>query len=138
LTKIFVDSGGWISVIDPRDGQHAAGTTYYRNAVAHEQLFTSNYVMQETVTFLTYRNLGHHVRRFHDMTVAAESRGLLSMLWVDRPVHNAAWSVYHKYQDQGVSFTDCSTIALCQAERIDVIFGFDGDFRVAGLELGPS
>lgn len=138
MTKVFVDSGGWVSVLNPRDGLHAIATSYYRDAVARDELITSNYVIQETVTFLTYRNLRHHVRRFQDMTLAAEQRGILSVLWVDRPTHEAAWSVYHQYGDQALSFTDCSSIALCRAEHIGVVFGFDGHFRVAGLDLRPA
>ena len=50
----FVDTGGWIAVNVASDSLHEAARTYYENLLSRRiRLFTSNYVLDETVAHIT-------------------------------------------------------------------------------------
>ena len=100
-------------------------------------LITSNYIIQETVTWLVYHNYRRHVLPFRQRIAAAETTRLLDLIWSTRELDEDAWDVYQQFEDQEFSFTDCSSIAICREEGIDTAFSFDRHFTVAGLITEP-
>ena len=53
--KTFVDTGGWISVVVEVDQYHDIGVLHYEELInRRERLFTSDYLLDETVTRLCY------------------------------------------------------------------------------------
>ena len=69
---------------------------------------------------------------------AAEQTNLLTMAWVTLQIQNEAWTYFEKFDDQDVSFCDCSSFALARARSVDYVFGFDSHFVLAGFELRPG
>jgi len=97
-------------------------------------LYTSNYVIDETLTLLRI-HCGH--------TVAVESRKsleaskLVRTLWVTEALEAAAWKIFEKHADKDFSFTDCTSFALMQAEAIRNAFTFDQHFSQYGFAAVP-
>ena len=57
--KVFIDSGGWLSVIIESDQYHETGTSYLEALMAlGAALETSNFVLDEVITRLRY-DVGH-------------------------------------------------------------------------------
>lgn len=50
------------------------------------------------------------------------------MLPVSPAVFDDAVSLFDRYDDQGLSFTDVSTIALAERHDVDTVLSFDNDF----------
>ncbi len=50
----------------------------------------------------------------------------------------AALGTLEKYSDQRLTFTDCLSFGAMKARRIERVFGFDEDFRIAGFLLVPG
>src|SRR3954470_7018924 len=110
------------------DDEHNRAATSYFRSIGRTGLATSNYVLQETVTWLVYHSYRRHVAGFRERIEAAESIGLLNVTWVTRHLDDLAWRVYEQFSDQRFSFTDCSSIAICREEGIDTAFSFDRHF----------
>jgi predicted nucleic acid-binding protein len=51
---IFVDSGAWIALLDPRDQFHERSVRFQRELRQgpHDRLVTTDYVLDEEVTYL--------------------------------------------------------------------------------------
>jgi predicted nucleic acid-binding protein len=50
------------------------------------------------------------------------------MCSISAAVFADAVSIFERYDDQQLSFTDASTIALCERHAIDAVVSFDDDF----------
>ena len=120
------------------DHHNPAATEYFRNIGRGTRLVTSNYVLQETVTWLVYHNYRRHVLPFRQRILAAETTRLLDVTWATKESDEAAWHIYEQFDDQRFSFTDCSSIAVCRAQGIDTAFSFDRHFPIAGIRRVPA
>jgi predicted nucleic acid-binding protein len=101
------------------------------------RLSTSNYVLGEAITWLTYRQGRRQAISLYLMVQSALKTNLLEMQWVTPTVHEQAWAWYERFGDQVLSFCDCTSFAICQSGDFDFVFGFDRDFEIAGFQLRP-
>ena len=131
---VFVDTGGWFAVTVASDTYHDVAKPYYARLVSRRiPMFTSNYVIDETMTRIRY-NAGHNTAcRFYDLYEEAENRRLITTLWVDEGISRQAWEIFRKYSDQKLSFTDCTSFALMQNNGIKEAFAFDAHFEMFGF-----
>ena len=135
---LFADASAWIALLIARDSNHGRALEFFRSLGRRDRLCTSNYVLSETYTWLAYRRYRRAAGELNRMVSGAEKVGSLRMLWVERDVHDKAWDVFQRYDDQAFSFCDCTTAVLCQANQVDFVFGFDRDFLTMGLDLKPG
>ena len=135
---VFVDTGGWIAVAVASDAFHDAAASYYADLLSRRvPLFTSNYVLDETVTRIRYDG-GHALAcQFCDLYEEAEKRGLITTLWVDEDVARQAQRILRKYSDQKLSFTDCTSFVLMKNHGIGESFSFDTHFEMFGFLRSP-
>ena len=78
---IFIDTGGWLSVAVITDVFHQAGLSCYLTLLERSmRLFTSNFVLDETITRIRY-DYGHtQAVQFCDLYQQAELKGLVTTL----------------------------------------------------------
>lgn len=133
---IFVDTGAFIARYVRRDGHHARARRVWAEIErVRSACFTSNFVLDETFTLLG---------RQSSYSFAAErARALLrskalTILRPDAEDELAALDLFAKFDDQEVSFTDCTSFALMRRHRLNRIFTFDRHFLDAGFEVLPS
>jgi predicted nucleic acid-binding protein len=93
------------------------------------QPYVSDYVYDEAVTltltrggFEPARQLGERLRGIDPYPNAYE------LLRVSGAVFADAVEVFERYDDQSLSFTDATTVALCRRHDIDGVLSFDDDF----------
>ena len=132
----FVDSAAWIALLVSRDINHAAALRFFRS-IPKVRLLTSNYVLAETFTWLTYHGYRNAALQLNRMIGSSEKLKILSVSWVTRETHEAAWEVYTRYDDQEFSFYDCTSFVICRKEKVDFVFSFDSDFRTMGFDVRP-
>ncbi len=97
-------------------------------------LYTSNYVMDETLTLLKERcGLSVPVSFREDL----EASSVIRVLWVDPPVEREAWRIFKTHRDKGYSFTDCTSFALMDVHAVKNAFAYDGHFRQYGFIMHP-
>ena len=132
-----MDTGAWAALVMPDDAHHREATAFFR-ALGRTRLRTSNYVLSESYTLLRTRSDHRTSVRFHRMVGDATKVGLLQVTWVSEADHAAAWDLFERFEQIPLSHCDCTTAVLARQHRIDVIFGFDADFRALGFDLRPA
>lgn len=92
--------------------------------------YVSDYVYDETVT-LTLKRTGSFSAA---KRVGRRLRGddpyppVYEMLRVSNAGFTDSVKVFERYDDQGLSFTDATTVALCDRHDIEAVLSFDDDF----------
>ncbi len=128
---IFIDTGAFLARHVQRDGHHELARLAWEDlSAAPLRCFTSNFVLDETITLLG--------RRTSYPFAAERARALLtsSALEILRPTYEdelRALEHFERFSDQGISFTDCVSFALMKRERIRLVFTFDHHFAFAGF-----
>jgi predicted nucleic acid-binding protein len=133
---IFVDTGAWIAISNPKDQYHREAVTIYNDLRHREtQLLTTDYVIDETVTRLRYDEnhrmavlfLRHieHLERAADVILAA----------IDNDLFLKAKALFRQYDSARLSFTDCTSFVVCRENHINEAFAFDRHFSIMGINL---
>jgi hypothetical protein len=97
-------------------------------------LVTSDYVFDEAVTRVA-RMAGHRaaVRLGEGLRGSAVAR----VVRLEPSDLERAWELFVKFDDQRLSFTDCTTVALAERLKPRAVFAFDDDFGKVGLKVVP-
>jgi len=124
---IFVDSGGWFAGVVTDDEDHEKAKLWLNKN--RELLFTTNYIVDETLTLLRSRGENRKAlevgRLFFD--------GLLAEVYfLTEEDILQTWKIFQKFSDKDWSFTDCSSKLVCEKFGISYAFSFDKHFRQFG------
>ena len=138
--KLFIDTSAFVARLDKKDACHDAAievfTAIARGIYKYNKLYTSNYVLDESVTHILYRRKRHdHAIQMLDLIVNSR---YITMLWATDDVQNRAILLFRKYTDQILSMTDCTSAVLMNEYGMDTIFTFDGDFKAIGFKTIPE
>ena len=126
--RVFADSNYFVALFYPHDALHHQATIH-ANSIAKDNLhiITSSFVFLETVTVLSQR-AGRAVSR--EAGLYLRNNPFVTLLHIDEALGEKAWRIFQNTQDKNISFVDCSTIAVMQAEHITTLLTFDvTDFR---------
>lgn len=132
---IFVDTGAFLARYIERDQYHDAASAHWRTLQNdRRRCFTSNFVLDETITLLA-RTSTHQfaAERARNLFESAS----LSILRPSEDDELAALELFQKYADQRVSFTDCVSFTLMEKHKIKCAFSFDRHFTIAGFNVEP-
>ena len=105
---------------------------------AVDHLVTSDYVLDETVSYLRY-HVSHAtaLTAFRTLSALAQTHRM-TMLEVNREIRTRAGHIFEQFHDQTFSFTDCTSFALCEAHHIQHAVTVDKDFVIFGLVILPE
>lgn len=135
VKRLFVDTGAWLAVIDPKDQHHQSASVFYRQVLqAHRRLITTNLVVAETYVNLR-RSLSHAAAiGFLDII---EQSSRIECIWSNPDLEDQARQILRKYADQDFSYVDAVSFALMQEIEITEAFAFDRHFTTAGFVCVP-
>ncbi len=139
MSGVFVDSSGWIAVAEDSERSHAEAVRYYRQLTASRvPVWTTNYVVAETVTWLRYHI--HHRRAvlFWGTIEAASRLGRLTVEWITPERHEQAWRIFRDHADQRLSLVDCTSFVVARQVETNAVFTFDRDFQTMGFTTEPG
>jgi len=130
---IFVDTSAWAALIVPRDPWHEMAQSWH--AQNHDQLVTTDYVVDELLTLLKARfNVQAAIRAGHSMW----SGRSCTLLYLNLQDIERAWKIFRSHSDKGWSFTDCTSFALMQRLHLSSAFAFDKHFsQMRGISRVP-
>ena len=138
--NVYVDTGGWVAYFDQSDRFHPLVTPYMQATLlqAMDRLVTSDYVLDETVSYLRY-HVSHAtaLTAFRTLSALAQAHRM-TMLEVNREIRTRAGQIFEQFHDQTFSFTDCTSFALCEAHHIQHTVTVDKDFVIFGLVILPE
>ena len=133
---IFVDSGAWIALSYQRDQNHTAAVTIYADLKQQRARFlTTDYVLDETITRLRY-DVSHSVAvQFLDFIERAQKIDGLTVTEIDKTLFQEAKRLFRQYDSAKLSFTDCTSFAVCQKHNISETYAFDEHFAMMGITV---
>lgn len=124
---IFVDTGAWFALFNRTDPDHAAANAWLSTNL--HPLVTSHFVLDELLTLLRVRGMGHQAIQAGEALVGQDLARLVEV----RPEDiRGGWEFFTCYSDKRWSFTDCVSFSMMQRLRIDTAFAFDDHFRQVG------
>lgn len=134
-TPLFVDTGPWIALLDPRDQWHqAAASTMAGVGAVGRPLVTSNLVLMEVYTGLVGRVQRSAIARFRSSVRESSS---VRVERVDEFTEEMAWELFMRYDDKAVGLVDCTSFAIMEQLGLATAFTFDRHFRQVGFQTLP-
>ena len=136
--KLFIDTGPLVARTYRPDPRHRESVDVFRRisdrTLPYRLLFTSNFVVDETLTRLLYE--AGHPAAVQGLRLVRGST-VLRIVRVTEEDERAADEVFLKYTDHRISYTDCTSVAVMERLGIDTVFSFDRDFETMGLSRIP-
>jgi len=114
---------------------HRALKAWKKIEKEERRCFTSNFVLDETLTLLA-RRTDYRFAAARGQAIYASSR--LEIVRPDYTDEVAALALFTKYADQQVSFTDCVSFVLMRNHKLKTTFSFDDHFTYAGFQRWPA
>ena len=132
---IFIDTGAFLARYVQRDQYHARAISHWHQLQQERRrCFTSNFVLDETITLLarrtTYEFAAIRAQRLLQSQV-------LTIMRPDSEDERAALDLFRQFADQRVSFTDCVSFVLMRKNHLSQVFAFDRHFTHAGFAIQP-
>ncbi len=133
---IFVDTGAWIAIFNPRDQHHHEAVAIYNDLRRREiKLLTTDYVIDETVTRLRYDENHRMAVLFLGYIEHLESATDVVLVAIDNDLFLKAKALFRQYDSARLSFTDCTSFVVCRENSIAEAFAFDQHFAMMGIGL---
>ena len=125
-TRVFVDTGFWIALIDKRDQNHTTAKNSLRPLLGNYSICLSDFIIFETLTYLNCS-----LKR-HDLAIQylskMDSPGVC-IFGVDEAIKNDAVQWFKRYADKDLSITDCTSFVIMRENDIGFFAGFDDHFK---------
>ena len=125
---IFIDTGIFLALYDIDDRYHERSRQLIKNALKGNfgRLFTSDYILDEAITATFVRTRKHAIAVELGKYVIESPR--ISKLVIDKETFDTSWKKFQTLNDKGLSFTDCTSIALSEKHGIKQLMSFDSGF----------
>jgi uncharacterized protein len=130
--RAFVDSAGFLALVNPHDTCHqAAKKTWQRLTDEHWATFTTNSVVAECHALFLAR-LGHDNAVAFLRQMEQTSTTIVRVTPVDE---DQARKLIYQYHDKDFSLTDATSFAVMERLGITHAFTFDDHFSQYGLTV---
>ncbi len=124
---IFLDSSLIVAYLNDVDENHAKALKIIRD-IDRDRYGTSvitDYIFDEVATVMLVR-----IKRIEKVVEAGDALlGTNLMLRINEHLFSSAWKIFKEQKKPALSFTDCTSIAVCRANGISTIATFDEDFK---------
>jgi predicted nucleic acid-binding protein len=136
MRAVFVDTGGWMACADSADPAHESCSAARDSALeAGKPLITTDFVIGETLTLIRFRlGLGAAIAWWQQIEGSARLR------WerIESDRFERARHLFLQYRDNGLSFTDCTSVALMRELKLTTVITTDGHFGQVGFKVLPG
>ena len=140
MTKTFVDTGAFCAFCDRRDSLHVIAVRQFSLMLKEKYpLITTNFIIDETYTWIRYRLGASEALEFIRKIRASEShRPPLEIVTISREIEDNAFHMLEKFADQDLSYTDATSLAVIKERKLSRAFTFDRHFHLLPIELVPG
>jgi hypothetical protein len=130
--SVLVDTGVFYAHHDTDAERHDDAVAAFDELLdgTYGQPYTSDYVFDETVTLTRVRTGSFEAADTVASRILGEDRfpDVFEVLDVEPDGFGAALETFRRYDDHDLSFTDATTVHLCESRGIDAVLSFDSDF----------
>ena len=136
MRRLFVDTAGWMTMADAKDPLHLASLVFRDHELEKGTvLFTSNYVLDETLTLIRMRLGLDAAEKWWDL-ISESPRCRVE--WVTPERAEKALHIFFRWRDQSFSFTDCTSFVFMRELSIKDALTADRHFKIAGFQIHPA
>ena len=131
--SVFIDTSAFLALLDADEHHHpGVRSAWERTLNAEDPLFSTNYVLVETLALLQNRIGMNVVRLLHEDVLP-----VINVLWVDQAIHQAAAGALLAASRKSLSLVDCSSFEVMRRHGIKRAFTLDRHFREQGFSCEP-
>jgi len=131
---ILVDTSALCALVDSGERRHQTVVKFIQERSAEFTLLVSDYVLDETLTWVKNRFGAKRAIEFGRKLRASD----FCRYHVLSPQDEAAtWAIFEKYDDKAWSYTDCSCLAVMQRLHITEVLSLDAHFHQMGVQVWP-
>jgi predicted nucleic acid-binding protein len=134
MSLLLVDTSALCAFIDKGEHRHRAVTSFIQTRGAEFTLFVSDYVFDETLTWVKNRFGARQAIEFGRKLRASDFCRYYVLTVEDEAL---TWATFEKYSDKAWSYTDCSCLAVMQRLQITEVLSLDAHFRQMGVQVWP-
>ncbi len=132
-----MDSWGWITLAKATEPHHKTISEYYKKSCRDFRMVTSDYILDEVVTFLFAKTPKPLAPTFLKGLWESVQAGHIQLETISRPRFESAWKMRMKHYDhEDISFTDFTSFVLMKEMKIQKVITNDHHFEK--LNLGFS
>ena len=130
---IFIDSGFLYSYMNDKDKNHNNTLPIMKSALAGEygKIIISNYITNETLTLARVRTGNCQCSKDIQQLIKTK-KGKMKIFFeviLDKTLIESSELFFERYCEKGLSFTDCSILAVMKSLQIDYLASFDGGYK---------
>jgi uncharacterized protein len=127
--KVLIDTSAFIALLVNKEIDHKrVAKKYYDYRQERTILFTSDYILDELFTRLTFFKQ-IDIKKIIQKLKESISRGEITVLRIDEAIFEKAITAFLKFQDHKISFTDATSYTLLKDFSLNEIFTLDDDFK---------
>src|SRR5437763_17165080 len=125
--RVFLDTSYYIALLNKQDQWHRTAVRAFK---ADDQLFTSSFIVNETISLMQARG---HFSAAVEFLRNIRSNDSLQILQIDPATQAEAWDVFAKWGASGANAVDCASFAVMRRLGIRKALTFDQHFKAAGF-----
>lgn len=125
---IFIDTGIFVAQRNAEDNNYKRSKELLIAALKGNwgTIYTSDYIIDEAITTALARTKRHDIAVDLGSFIIDSPR--FNKLVVESEIFKKAWIKFRNLKDKGLSFTDCTSLALTENHKIKQILSFDCGF----------
>ena len=129
--KLLLDSDIFFSLINKNDANHQRITVLNKSFLQQKMIyFTSNLVIYETATVLSYKISQQAALAFLDRI----KKRKIETVWINEELEKNAFVYFQKQPRKNTSFVDCLNMAILKKYQMQEIFSFDRIYKLNGFK----
>jgi uncharacterized protein len=134
-SALFIDTWGWVALGCPRDSKHHEVSKLYRTLQGQKRsIFTSDYILDETITLLFRREVYADALRFFTGILKSAEEKFITIERISADRFAEAWKLRQRFQDKlDISFTDLTSMIVMKERQIKQILTEDEHFQHVGM-----
>lgn len=133
--KLFIDTWGWLTLHDKSERYHQQATEVYQQAITQNgQIYTTDYVLDETFTFFFRRLPASRADQSMKVLLSAFSTDNFYLIHITKERFTQTQLLRSKFLDKPlISFTDLTSMVVMQEFGITTILTEDAHFTHVGM-----
>ncbi len=125
---VLIDTGAFMAYRNTKDVHHEKADRLLRRALKGEfsTIYTTDYIYDESLTLAVVRTGNKNIATDISNVISSPR---IEMIIIDETILKQATTLFFKFFDKRISFTDATTMAVMQRDEIDKIITFDAHFK---------
>ncbi len=139
MIKVFIDSTGWYTLVQPKEVRCDAAREYFQQLLDSRAKLYSN-IFEITLAISKIKkncslSMATDFSRLIDQSVLSNN---LNVSWASRRLHRTALKQFFSIKGTEIEVRHCMIFEEVKKKKINFIFSFDNTLKSFGIPLMPQ